>query len=294
MQSGTEGLIEGGGLADRLGKISRIGGFLVFLIIIGLAVLPTAVTVGRIRSGIGDFSEEVVKYCEANLPPIRLQGGKAIVDADQPVILPKPGQEPEGFHKQFAFIIDTTGKTEKIPREYQSGALLTEDTLWIKDANGRIQEIPLEKVQEMTGEFTLDGKFLREHKDGWVKIAVWILAGAVLLWNLFIKPIQALLLAILATIASPRESKLSFGAGFKVGAVALIPAVGVQVAQGLVGFDLPFGLAIYAGIAGLGTWFCARAARPAVPAGGTGPMDGTGAAGTGGPGGDQAIGDRAR
>jgi len=119
---------------------------------------------------IAGFAIVVIGVGALDMPEVRIQGGQAYADVQQPYII-------RSNKSETAVIIDTTGQTKDLDA-YKTGALLTKDTLIIKQEK-QTRIIELSSISDVT----INRSFL-------VKMLIVVLAAVAvflyilaLIWN---------------------------------------------------------------------------------------------------------------
>lgn len=246
-------------------EVIRLGVGSLAVILAVLVLAPAAVTTVKVQRAMAAGLAEVAAQYDDRLPPLKLENGQATVLGEQPAVFPRPGAEtPDGDPGSFVVIFDTTGGTTAIPEEYRAGLLVTAETLITRQENGQIREVPIKNVQELTGDFTLDGAFIDAHRASWARLAALVVLAATSVWWLIAKLIQALIMSGVALAAASGRGKLVFGQAFLVGLVSLAPAVLLQVVRLTAGLKIPFFFVLYLIVAGVYSWIGGRRAAAAA------------------------------
>jgi hypothetical protein len=216
-------------------RTRRTVAYLFLLVLLSTATVTTLVAAAVHRT-VDKLLPEIDK-----IPTITIRNGEASADVEQPWV--KKLGEQDG--KQVVLIIDTTGVQERFG-EQQCGLFLKKRELAVRDCDGEERAFSLARVPDVT--------VGPEVARTWVSRARWVLplgfAVIAFLWFTFAKLLQALLLVLVALIASTgRKRPLGFGELFTVGTYALGPAVLADCVTWLLPFRLPFFIAIYAATA---------------------------------------------
>ncbi len=202
-----------------------------------------------------DFANELHDF----LPEINIKDGEVSSPVEQPFI---------HNWKEFAFILDTTGKITSLV-EYKNGILITKYKFIIrKTEDGKIETkeydlskisslkiIPAEKEGEILGLIYKDRKFslTDEVVDKWVGIIrrfiLPIIAVSLLLYQLIAKLILLLLFSLVSLIVNKIvDAKLEYRHLLNIGVYALTPYVAMAVLFGLSNFKMPLLWLIHIGL----------------------------------------------
>src|SRR6266542_2938476 len=153
------------------------------------------------------------------LPTITIRDGKASADVEQPWVRTL-GSDSRG--RTIVLIIDTTHQGEQ-RRDFgpnEVGLALYRTTLTLGVPDQPPQELPLDKIPDTK----IGPDDARRLIDQLLHRVPYYLALVVLLWYLFAKGTQAVILALFAMAGASRRP-LGFGRLFAIGVYALTPAI---------------------------------------------------------------------
>ena len=203
--------------------LRSVGGLAILILLsVGVATASMSLTAHRVYRQLTPLIDE--------LPTVTIRNGRASANVPQPWV-----KETQEGLRSVALIIDTTGATTGF-KPNQIGLLLTLDRILIKQENGEVRDFDLATVGDrVVGPSELH-QIIR-HALHWMP---WMLAGITLVWFLFAKTATAMLLVMVALMASQgRRRPLSFGGLFAVAVHGLAPAVFLDCALMLMPFSLP-------------------------------------------------------
>ncbi len=245
-------------------SVRRLKPVTVVLIFFVLVLAPAAAVTFSCYIALDDVFREVSKAYDANMPPLRVENGRAKVDGKEPAIYPVPGSPAWKANKgRFVVIYDTTGETTRIPRECEAGLLVTEDRVLIKGSRGETREVALDDLCRITGDFVIDGEFVNRKRDEWTGIVTVLIGVFIAIFLCFAKLAQTLILGGLALVATHGRAKLTYGEGLRFGIASLVLPVALDTIQLFAGARLPSAGLVYSLIAGGFTWVGVRRALAA-------------------------------
>jgi hypothetical protein len=192
-------------------RLRRTIGYLLLLVTLSTLAMGARVAI-VVHRQIEKLLPEVDK-----IPTVTIRNGEASVNVRQPWV--KVIGEEDG--KDLVLIIDTTGTLDDFG-ERQFGLFLQKHALRAKGPDGEQRAFSLARVPDMEIGPTLVKRWLARAR--WmVPLAI---GAAAFVWFCFAKTMQAMLLILVALLATTRRKRpLSFGQLFTVGVYALGPAV---------------------------------------------------------------------
>ena len=195
----------------------------------------TAYTVPAAR----DFLETMAAKYDSLFPEITIRNGQASIREKQPYIVEGLGD------KDLLLMVDTReGQVPLVLDQLQkvsTGAVLTRDSIVIKNQR-EIRFIPLKDLPDMVINSTHIQDFLGEYLP---RVIRWITV-AIVLYFLFAKPLQILLLALIPYLAARSYSvELSYGQALKLTSVAMIVPVVLEFVLDMAGIHIPAQFALY-------------------------------------------------
>jgi len=188
---------------------------------------------------LGHFAETWAAKYDSLFPEITIRNGQASIREKQPYIVEGLGD------KDTLVMVDTReGKDQEILDQLKKvsvAAILTRDNFVIKNQQ-EIRWFPLKDMPDMVVNSTHIQDFLREYLPKVNRLIVI----AIVLYFLFAKPLQILLLALIPYLAARSYSvELSYGQALKLASVALVVPVGLEFALDMAGIHIPAQLALY-------------------------------------------------
>ncbi len=251
-------------------SVRRMNPLVMALIFSVLVLAPSAVVTLNCHIAIDDVFREFAKAYDANMPPLRIEKGRATVEGKEPAIYPPPDSAAsKAGGRKFIVIYDTTGETTRIPREYEAGLLVTEDAVYTKGSSGETREVPLDDLCALTGDFVINGEFINRKRDEWTGWVTVLLGVLITIYLCIAKLIQTLIFGGLALVATHGRGKLTYGEGLRFGLASLVLPTALDTIQLIAGAHLPSALLVYFLTAGASTWLGVRralAAGPELPA----------------------------
>jgi len=194
-------------------------------------------------------SNSFLDWAEDNLPPMRVQEGALIVDADQPLKRYYPGQTV------WLLILDTTGIYSDTRGLEEPAVLLTRERLLVRLSGGN-NPPPLDWKD--VPPFDLPGDFPTIRRAilwGFFPLtySFW------LIWSLLFKALQALLLTPLAmSVASLYGARMPFRSYFTIALYSLTPAIVIDCAVQWTGLRIVYFDLIYLAIAAIYTYMATQ------------------------------------
>ncbi|MGO9569195.1 MAG: DUF1189 family protein [Desulfomonilaceae bacterium] len=226
------------GTARSICKIPAIAVVLVLLVCAGLSawglfswVWPKVETV----------LEYVVGTYDAVLPEITIRDGKATIREQQPHFI-------DTGDKDLVVVVDTREDKQKEALDYlkdvSTGAVLARDSVVTK-SQGQIRIIPLKGIPDLV----LNSRNLRALFDEYLPTVTRIFILVVILYFLIVKPIQAIIFALLPYfVARSYSAALTYGEAIKLSALAMVPPVTLDLFLNLSGIRIPMSFIIYFGL----------------------------------------------
>jgi hypothetical protein len=186
---------------------------LVFFVIFGLlvAVLQTV----RVTAGFGEARTAIDDaFASGEIPEVIIEGGEATVNAAQPFIAVDDGRS--------LVVLDTTGEytgRELIDGRYETGMILTRDTIYGFDEQGRFTQM---KLSNIPFKIQFNATLLRRFID----LAQTFVFIGLFIWRAVLGPLYIALLALgVWAVTSLVKKKISFSAVLITGFFAAIPAM---------------------------------------------------------------------
>lgn len=187
------------------------------------------------------ISEYAVDKYDALLPEITIRGGKAAIREQQPHFI-------DTGEKDLVAVIDTREGKEKDALDYLKeasvGAVLTRDSIVIKN-QGQIRIIPLEGAPDLV----INSKNVKAILSRYLPLASRLVLLAVIFYFIVVKPLQAIIFALLPYFAARSYSvALTYGEAIKIAAVAMVPPVALDLFLNLSGITIPMAFILYFGL----------------------------------------------
>ena len=192
---------------------------------------------------------QFLDWATETLPPMRVEDGALIVEADQPLVLQYSGET------LWTLILDTTGTYRDTRGLQEPVALLTRERLFVRLA-GSDNPPPLAWTD--VPNFSLPADL-----ENFGTTLNWIFFPVVyslsLLWSLFFKALQALLLTPLAiSVGSLYGVRLPLRSSYTIALYALTPAVVIDLAVLWTGQAGNYFIVLYFAIALIYTYMAAQ------------------------------------
>ncbi|MBM4327653.1 MAG: DUF1189 domain-containing protein [Deltaproteobacteria bacterium] len=219
-----------------LRSLMRVHWALVVLVFFACAIAGAWVITHVTGHRVERILERVVSKYDSVVPEITIQGGQASINKDQPYFVNKdPGKGP-------LVIIDTRRETRKdafeLLKEYEEVALLTRTNFIFKSPD-QTRVVSLSNVPDMV----INSASLRAFKNRYFTLLVKVAAAALVVYFLFAKLLQALIMGLVPYLAAQAKG-VTFSQAFKIAILALIPPVTLDVIAILTG--VPFGASLVA------------------------------------------------
>jgi hypothetical protein len=185
--------------------------------------------------------EYIVGTYDSLLPEITVRDGKASIREQQPHFI-------DLGDKDLVIVIDTREDKQKDALDYlkdvSTGAVLTRDSVVTK-SNGQIRIIPLKEMPDIV----VNSRNLRALLDDYLPLAKRLFIVVVILYFLIVKPLQAIIFALLPhVVARSYSTALTYGEAIKLSAVAMVPPVTLDLFLDLSGIRIPMAFIIYFGL----------------------------------------------
>ena len=190
---------------------------------------------------VGTVLEHVVGTYDAVLPEITIRDGKVSIREQQPHFI-------DTGEKDLVVVVDTRENKQKDALDYlkdvSTGAVLARDSVFTK-SQGQIRIIPLKGIPDLV----VNSRNLRALLDEYLPTVTWLFILVVILYFLIVKPLQALIFALLPQVAARSYSvALTYGEAIKLSAVAMVPPVTLDLFLDLSGIGIPMAFIIYFGL----------------------------------------------
>lgn len=189
-----------------------------------------------------DFLNSAVQKYDVFLPEITFKDGHASIRENQPYFI------DTGSGKDLAVVIDTRGGKETDALDYlkqaDTGVVLTREGLVTKD-RGTIRIISLKDMPD----FVFNSRNLQDLLDRFLPTIIRYGTILVVIYFLFVKPLQVLLLSLIPYFGARAYSvPLTFGQAMRIASIALIPPVLMEALVELTGVSLPAAFIFYFGL----------------------------------------------
>jgi len=205
------------------GSLRRVFGYLAVLLAIAAVVITVQANI-LFNQSARRFSDS--QWWAKNLPEIRIEQGRASSPVPQPFVYEQAA---------FAFVLDTTGGTTELDPKYRQGVLLTSTELFLRRQRRgeETRRYSLAEMPDVTiNQATLQGWLNRLATWGWVPVLV-----IMTVWLWVAKLLQVLLWSLVGLIVSAvSKRRLSYGAVFRIGVVALTVPLYVDLIKDIFGW----------------------------------------------------------
>jgi len=221
--------------------ICRIPAIAVVLILLACAGLSAWGLFSWFWPKVGTVLEYVAGTYDALLPEITIRDGKASIREQQPHFI-------DTGDKDLVVVVDTRENNQKEALDYlkdvSTGAVLTRDSVVTKNQR-QIRIIPLQGIPDLV----VNSRNLRALLDEYLPTVTGIFILAVIIYFLIVKPLQAIIFALLPHVAARSYSTaLTYGEAIKLSAVAMVPPVTLDLFLDLSGIGIPMAFIIYFGL----------------------------------------------
>ena len=226
------------GTARSICKLPAIAVVLILLVCAGLSAWGLY---SWVWPKVGTVLEYVVGTYDALLPEITIRDGQASIREQQPHFI-------DTGDKDLVAVVDTRENKQKDALDYlkdvSTGAVLTRDSVVTK-SQGQIRIIPLKGIPDLV----VNSRNLRAFLDEYLPTVTRIFILVVLLYFLIVKPLQALIFALLPhVVARSYSTALTYGEAIKLSAVAMVPPVTLDLFLDLSGIGIPMAFIVYFGL----------------------------------------------
>lgn len=203
-------------------------GSLYLLILSALVVMPVTL---EIRDGYLSFIEEDLPLYLDELPELTIQDGYASTPEDRPYIINEKGTTDPFI------VIDTSGEFTSL-EQTSAPVLITNDRLYIRKSDIETRSFDFSTFTDMTIDRELIDSFLSTTSKFVMPLTYVILVLFAWSWRIT----QAMLYALLAGwLAKKQGLTLRYSSFVRISAVALTPAMIIDMLLGILGLPLPFG-----------------------------------------------------
>ncbi len=182
---------------------------------------------------------EITNWAEENFPPLQVQDGQLLVEAEQPLVKKYPGEQ------LITFVFDTTGTYEDPQQLEEPSILFTREKLYFRYL-GQTQtylwrDWPFQEVKDFTR---------------FVKWAYFPTAySLIFVYTILAKGLWALILTSIGLLATSRAAiRLPFQQYFTIALYSLTPAVVIDLAVRMTGLEVPLFPFLYLVTAALYTY----------------------------------------
>lgn len=202
-------------------------GSLYLLTLSALVVMPVAL---EIKNGYYAFIENDLPLYLDELPELTIQDGSVSTPEDRPYIINEKGTT-EPF-----IVVDTSGQITDLDQT-SAPVLITSDRLYIRKSDVETRSFDFSTFADMTIDRALIDSFLTTTSKFVMPLTYVILVFFAWSWRIT----QAMIYALLAGwIAKKQGLKLRYASFVRISAVALTPAMIIDMLLGIVGLPLPF------------------------------------------------------
>lgn len=200
-----------------------------FLLLLIMASLTTVVYFYTFKAGIESFA----LWAQKNLPAMEIRNGILSSTAPQPYSV----QE-----KDFAFILDTTGKITRFDPLIPNGVLVTRDRVSVKRQGLETQDIVFNWVKELQ----ITAEKIQVWKDKIIPLLIPILFVSLLIGLVLSKTLQAFIFSLVILIFSnPQTTGLGMRELFNLSLYAATPALLLGLVIQLLRLEIPYFQVIY-------------------------------------------------
>lgn len=201
---------------------------LVFFILFSLVV--TVLQTVRVTADFGEARQAIDDaFASGEIPEVTIEDGIATVDAPQPFVAVD--------NEQSLVVLDTTGVytgRELLDGGYESGLILTRDTVYNFDDEGRFQQIRLRDLNLLFPTIHFNATLIKRFID----LAQVFVFGGLFFWHAVLGPLYIILLGLgVWAVASLAKKQVSYSAVLITGLFAAIPAMYAEYLMGRIGAD---------------------------------------------------------
>jgi uncharacterized membrane protein YhaH (DUF805 family) len=189
---------------------------LVFFIVFSLVV--TVLQTVRVTADFGEARQAIDEaFARGEIPEVIVEDGVATVYAPQPYVAVDDGRS--------LIVLDTTGAytgRELLEGGYETGLILTRDTVYSFDDQGRFQQTSLRELNLLFPTIHFNAALVKRLID----LAQVIVFAGLLFWHSVLGPIYIVLLGLgVWAVASMTKKHVSYSAVLITGLFAAIPAM---------------------------------------------------------------------
>jgi len=219
-------------------SICKIPAIAVVLILFACAGLSAWGLYSWVWPKVGTVLEYVAGSYDALFPEITIRDGKASIREQQPHFI-------DTGDKDLVVVVDTRESKEKDALDYlkdvSTGAVLARESVVTK-SQGQIRIIPLKGMPDLV----INSRNMRALLDEYLPTVTRFFILAVILYFLIVKPLQAIIFALLPHVAARSYSTaLTYGEAIKLSAVAMVPPVTLDLFLDISGIRIPMAFIIY-------------------------------------------------
>ena len=202
-------------------------GSLYLLILSALVVLPVTM---EIRADYLAFVENDLPLYLDELPELTIQNGTASTPEDRPYIINEKGTTDPFI------VVDTSGKITDL-EQTSPPVLITADRLYIRKSDVETRSFDFSTFPDMTIDRSLIERFMATTSKFVPPFTYLILVTFAWSWRIT----QAMVYALLAGwIARKQGFSMRYPSFVRISAVALTPAILIDMLLGILGLPLPF------------------------------------------------------
>jgi len=202
---------------------------LVFFVLFSLVV--TVLQTVRVTADFGEARQAIDDaFAAGDVPEVIVKDGLATVYAPQPYVAVDDGRS--------LIVLDTTGAytgRELLDGGYESGLILTRDTVYSFDDQGRFQQTSLRDLNLLFPEIHFNAAFLKRFID----LAQGLVFFGLFFWHAVLGPLYIILLGLgVWAVAGMARKNVSYSAVLVTGFYAAIPAMYAEYLMGRIDADV--------------------------------------------------------
>ena len=199
-----------------------------FLFSLVVALLQTA----RVTADFGDARQAIDDaFASGEVPEVIVENGVATVYAPQPFVAVD--------NEQSLVVLDTTGVytgRELLDGGYESGLILTRDTVYSFDDEGRFTQSSLRDLNLL---FPFPIRFNAALVKSFIDLAQFFVFIGLFIWRAVLGPLYIILLALgVWAVASMTKKTISYSAVLITGFFAAIPTIYAEYLMGRIDADI--------------------------------------------------------
>jgi hypothetical protein len=207
-------------------------GAIYLLILCALVAMPVAF---EIRHGYYSFIENDLPLYLDELPELTIQDGSASTQEERPYII-----NEKGTNDPF-IVVDTSGQITSL-EQTSAPVLITNDRIYIRKSDVETRSFDFSGFADMTIDRQLIDSFLATTSKFVMPLTYVILVLFAWSWRIT----QAMLYALLAGwLAKKQGVSLRYPSYVRISAVALTPAMIIDMFIGILGLPLPFASVLF-------------------------------------------------